>query len=148
MQKNMKDSTKIKLYNGNLLPRWLCCCSVAHLCPTLCDPMDCSAPGFPVLHHLLKLAQTHVHWVTDAIQPSLSPPISPALKDKLKDFLNQVGTIYLCSVVKEQCSSGLWVMSGGVVGGEVSKCTEMKAHQKEWLEIRGSWWYHPSIFLI
>ena len=38
-----------------------CCCSVAQSCPPLCDPMDCSTPGFPVLHHLLKFAQTHVH---------------------------------------------------------------------------------------
>ena len=38
-----------------------CCCSVAQSCPTLCDPMDCSTPGFPVLHHLPKLAQSHVH---------------------------------------------------------------------------------------
>ena len=46
---------------------------------TLCNPMDCSTPGFPVLHHLPQLAQSHVHWVGDAIQPShlLSPP-SPA----------------------------------------------------------------------
>ena len=44
--------------------------SVAQLCLTLCDPMNCSTPGFPVLHHLLELAQTHVHWVGDAIQPS------------------------------------------------------------------------------
>ena len=44
--------------------------------PTLCDPMDCSMPGFPVLHHLPELAQTHIHWVSDAIQPSrpLSSP--------------------------------------------------------------------------
>ena len=43
-------------------------------------PMDCSTPGFPVLHHLLELAQTHVHWVGDAIQPShpLSSPSPPA----------------------------------------------------------------------
>ena len=34
---------------------------VAQLCPTLCDPVNCSTPGFPVLHHLLELAQTHVH---------------------------------------------------------------------------------------
>ena len=40
-----------------------CCCSVAHSCLTLWDPMDCSTLVFPVLHHLLKLAQTHVHWV-------------------------------------------------------------------------------------
>ena len=49
-------------------------------CVWLCDPMDCNMPGFPVLHHLLEFAQTHVHWVSDAIQPShplLSP--SPAL---------------------------------------------------------------------
>ena len=46
----------------------ICCCLVAQLCPTLCDPMDCSMPGFPVLHHLPEFAQTHVHWVGDAIQ--------------------------------------------------------------------------------
>ena len=37
------------------------CCSVAQECPTLCGPMDCSEPGFPVLHHLQELTQTHVH---------------------------------------------------------------------------------------
>ena len=59
----------------------LCCCSVSQLCLTLCEPMDCSTPGFPVLHHLLEFAQTHVHWVSDAIPPSqpLLPPSSPAL---------------------------------------------------------------------
>ena len=46
------------------------CCSVAQSCPTLCDHMDCSMSGFPALHHLPELAQTHVHWVSDAIQPS------------------------------------------------------------------------------
>ena len=45
--------------------------------PTLCNPMDCSMPGFPVHHQLLKLAQTHVHWVGDAIQPS-HPLLSPS----------------------------------------------------------------------
>ena len=44
----------------------------------VCDPMDCSTPGFPVLHYLLELAQTPVHWVSDAIQPSHPlPPLSP-----------------------------------------------------------------------
>ena len=59
----------------------LCCCSVAQACPTLCDPMDCSTPGRPVLHHLLEFAHRHVHQVDDAIQPShpLSPPPPPAL---------------------------------------------------------------------
>ena len=50
--------------------------SVAQWCPTLCDPMDCSMPGLPVYHQLPELAQTHVHWVGDAIQPSY-PLLSP-----------------------------------------------------------------------
>ena len=55
-------------------------CSVPKFCPTLCDPMDCSKPGFPVLHHLPEFAQTHVHWVSDAFEPShpLSFPSPPA----------------------------------------------------------------------
>ena len=44
--------------------------SVAQSCPTLCDPMDYSIPGFPVHHQLLELTQTHVNHVGDAIQPS------------------------------------------------------------------------------
>ena len=44
--------------------------SVAKSCPTLCNPMDCNTPGFPVLHHLPEFPQTHVHWVRDAIQLS------------------------------------------------------------------------------
>ena len=58
-----------------------CCCSVAKLCLTLCDPMDCSTPGFPVLHHLPEFAHTHVHWVGDVIQPShLVDPFSSHLQ--------------------------------------------------------------------
>ena len=45
-------------------------CSVTKSCLTLHDPMDCSMPGFPVLHYLPELAQTHVHWAVDAIQSS------------------------------------------------------------------------------
>ena len=47
--------------------------SVAQSCLTLWDPMDCSTPGFPVHHQLPELAQTHVHWGGDAIQPSHHP---------------------------------------------------------------------------
>ena len=56
--------------------------SVAQLCQTLCDPMDCSTPCFPVLHYLLEFAQTHVFWAHDAFQPShpLLHPSPPALK--------------------------------------------------------------------
>ena len=44
--------------------------SVAQSSPTLCDPMNCSMPGFPVFHYLLEFAQTHVHLINDAIQTS------------------------------------------------------------------------------
>ena len=54
--------------------------SVAQLCPTLCDPMDCSMPGFPVHNQFPEPTQPHVHQVGDAIQPShpLSSPSPPA----------------------------------------------------------------------
>ena len=57
------------------------CCSVTQRCPALCNPMECSTPGFPVLHHIPEFAHTLVHWVSDAIQPSyhLSPPSPPVL---------------------------------------------------------------------
>ena len=60
--------------------KYNCYCSVSTLCPTLCNPMNCSIPAFPVLHYFPEFAQTHVHWVSDAIQPSipLSTP-SPLL---------------------------------------------------------------------
>ena len=53
-----------------------CCCSVSKLCLTLCNPINCSTPGFWVLDYLPEPAQTCVHLVIDAIQPShpLSPP--------------------------------------------------------------------------
>ena len=60
---------------------------LAKSCPTLCDPKDCSMPGFPVLCYLLEFTQTHVHWVSDAIQPShlchpllLLPSIFPSIR--------------------------------------------------------------------
>ena len=69
-----------------------CYCSVDKLYPTLWEPMDCSMPGFPVLHYLPEFAQTHVHWVSDAIQPShpLLPPSPPALNfPSIRVFSNE-----------------------------------------------------------
>ena len=65
----------------------LCYCwSFTKLCPTICDYMDGSTPGFPVLHYLPELAQTQVYWLGDAIQPShplssllLQPSIFPSI---------------------------------------------------------------------
>ena len=61
--------------------------SVAQSCPTLCDPMNRSTPGLPVHHQLPEFTQTHVHRVSDAIQPShllssplLLPPIPPSIR--------------------------------------------------------------------
>ena len=65
-------------FNVKFHPVICCCCSVTKLFLTLWDPMDCSMPGLPVLHYFLEFAQTHVHWIGDAIWPSrcLSPPSS------------------------------------------------------------------------
>ena len=63
-------------------------------CAWLCKPMNCSMPGFPVHHQLPELAQTHVHWVRDAIQPShrLSSLSSPAFKLSQHQGLSQWGS--------------------------------------------------------
>ena len=64
--------------------------SVAQSCPTLCDPMNCSTPGLPVHHQLPEFTQTHVHWVSDAIQPShprSSPP--PPAPNPSQGFLEK-----------------------------------------------------------
>ena len=89
-------------------------CSVAQSCLILCDPMNCSIPGFPVLHHLPELAQTHVHGVCDAIQPShlLSSP-SPAFYFSPHPCLFQtVSSSYQVAKVLElqlQCQSFQWI---------------------------------------
>ena len=66
--------------------------SVAQLCPTLCDPVNCSTPGLPVHHQLLEFTQTHVHQVGDAIQPShpLSPLLLlPTIPSSIRVFSNE-----------------------------------------------------------
>ena len=70
LQKRLKQPVSVSI----------CCCSVAQLCLSLCDPMDCSMSAFPFLHHLPEYAETHVHRVDDVIQPSdpLSSPSPPA----------------------------------------------------------------------
>ena len=82
--------------------------SVAQLCPTLCNPMDCSAPGSPVLHYLQELAQTHVHWVSDTIQPS--HPLSPSLPSAFR-LSQQQGLFQWVS------SSHLGIDIGDIDGG-------------------------------
>ena len=84
--------------------------SVAQSCPTLCNPVDCSTPGLPVHHQLLKFTQTHAHWVSDAIQPShpLSSPSPPAFNLSQHQGLfkwvsssHQVAKIHLSFLLKQ-----------------------------------------------
>ena len=74
-ESDMTEATQQQQQHARLL-------SVSKLCLTLCDPMDRSTPGFPVIHHLPEFAQTHVYGVSDTIRPShsLSPHSPPALK--------------------------------------------------------------------
>ena len=95
----------------------LCCCSVTQLCLTLDNPMDCTTPGFPALRYLLELAQTHVHWVGDAIQPShLSSPSSAVNLSQLQGLFQWVSSLYQMAKVLElklQRQSFQWIFSVG-----------------------------------
>ena len=81
-----------------------CCCSVTRLCPTVCDPMDCSMQGFSVLHYLPEFGQTHVHWIGHAIQPYhlLWPPFPPSLSlYQHQGIFQWVGSSYQVAKVLE-----------------------------------------------
>ena len=86
---------------------------VAQSCLTLCDPMDCSTPGLPVLHCLPEFAQTRIHWVNDAIQPShlLLPPSPSTLSLSQHHGLFQ------------------WVSSSH----QVAKVLELQHHSFQWI---------------
>ena len=89
------------------------CCSLAQSCPTLCDPVDCSTPGFPVLRYIPEFAQTHVHWVGDAVQPShpLLSPSPPAFNLSQHQGLYQwVGSSHqVAKVLESQHQSFQWI---------------------------------------
>ena len=79
-------------------------CSFTKSCPTLCNPMDCSMSGFPILYCLLEFAQTHVHWVGDVIQIShpLLPPSLPALNlSQHQDLFQWFGSLHQVAQVLE-----------------------------------------------
>ena len=72
-------STHIRAFLNTLTIFCCCCCLITKLCLTLSDPMACNTPGSFILHYLSDFAQAHVHWISDAIQPSYpllfpSPP--------------------------------------------------------------------------
>ena len=89
-------------------------CSVTKLSLTLCDPMNCSTPSFHILHYLPEPAQTHVHWISDAIQPSHSlSPSTPALNlSQHQDLFKWVGFSHQVAKVLEfqlQHQSFQWI---------------------------------------
>ena len=83
------------------LNRWLLCCCCwwdTKSCQTLCDLVHCNTPGFPALHHLPGLAQTHVHWVSNAIQST--HPLPPS------SFVLNLSSIRIFSNESTLCISG------------------------------------------
>ena len=101
------------VFPKNLSHLWSCCCSVAQLSQTFCNPMNRSTPVFPVLHHLPWFAQIHVHWVSDAIQPShpLLSPSSPAFNLSQHQSLFQWGSSLheVAKVLELQHQSFQWI---------------------------------------
>ena len=85
MNLDFKKWLQVVLLNG-------CCCSETQSCPALCNPMDCTMIDFPVLHHLLKLYQTHIHWVSDAILLVLCRPLLllPSVFPSIRVFSNEL----------------------------------------------------------
>ena len=91
-----------------------CCCSVTKSCPTLWDPMNCSTPGFPVLHYFPEFAQTHVHWFSDATQPyyALSLPSLALNLSQHQGLFQWFGSFYQVTKVLElhlQHQSFWWI---------------------------------------
>ena len=79
----IKILSKIVCFAFNCVTCLCCCCSVTKLCLTLCYPIDCNMPGFPVLHCFPEFDEIQVHRVGDAIQPPHPPPHSPLSVFKL-----------------------------------------------------------------
>ena len=88
--------------------------SVAQSCSTLCDSMDCSTPGLSVHHQLQNLPQTHVHWVSDVIQPS-HPLLFPSLPTfnipSIRVFSNQSVLCIRCPSIKVSASASVLLMN-------------------------------------
>ena len=100
------------------------CCSFDKPCPTLHNSMDCSMPGFPVPHHLPEFAQIHVHWISDAIQPS--HPLSPSSPSALPSMIPSLGSFPM---------SQLFASGGQSVGASASASVFPKGIQG-WCPLR------------
>ena len=112
--------------------------SAAQSCPTLCDPMNCSTPGLPVHHQLLEFTQTHIHRVSDSIQPShpmssLSPPApNPSQHQSLFQWVNSVSSLASFLPKKSQGWSSEWTGWISLQSKELSRVfsnTTVQKHQ-------------------
>ena len=103
--------------------------SVTQSGPTICNPMDCSMPGFPVHHQPPELAQTHVHWVSDAIQPShpLSSPSPPAFN------LSQHQGLFLWVSSLHQVAKVYWSFSFSI--SPSNEYSGMLPFRVDWLDL-------------
>ena len=110
-------------------PIHCCCFWVTQSRLTFYDSMDCSTPGLPVRHHLLELAQIHVHWVGDAIQPSpplLSPSVPAFNLSQHQVLFKLAGSSHQVTKVSElQYQSFQWIFrvdffQNGLVGSPCS----------------------------
>ena len=89
--------------------------SVAQSCPTLCDPMNCSTLGLPVHHQLPESTQTHVFWVSDAIQPShplLSPSPPAPIPPTIRVFSNESRMLDVLQKQHSSAHNGPCVLAG------------------------------------
>ena len=95
-------SSSVALIIAIIIANDFCCCSVTKSCPTLGDAIMCTTPSFPVLHYLLEFAQTHVYWVSDAIQTPhpLSPPPPLALNlSQYQGLFHWVSSLYQVVII-------------------------------------------------
>ena len=122
--KLLKSKHKDKIQKEPEKSKTLCMLLFSRSVMSVCDPMDCNTPGFPVLHHLPKLAQTHVHWVDEAIQPSHSmlPPSPPALSFSQHQGLFQ------------------WVTLGGQSIGVSASTSVLPMNTQDWSPLGGTGW--------
>ena len=99
-------------------------------CFWLCDPMDCSAPGFLVHHQLLELAQTHVHWVSDSTQPShpLSSPSPPTF-----NLLQHQGLFQWVSSSHQEVK--LWSFSFGISISPSNEYSALIPFRIDWFDL-------------
>ena len=121
--------------NTTCCPGLFCCCYVAKSCLTLCDLMDCSMPGFPILHYLLEFAQIHVHWFGDAIQPSQFMMIKSTVK--IKFYKELVWCLFLWRQICLFIIFFLWECLSSLVLFEILKSKHSKPHIMYIIKNRG-----------